>query len=159
LRYCFSGTGSQRFQNQIAIKTQLTSGKLLSPSLLPTLYAGFSHNFSKAVSLMTDKDLRGAAVPSQRPRSPRVPVEFALGVEGRTPSGQPFKVQAQAIKISRAGATVLVDAEVALGSILKLTPPFGRELDAEVNGVWTDPIDGRRRIGVKLLDEDGWFAE
>jgi len=48
---------------------------------------------------------------------------------------------------------------VALGSILKLTPPFGRALEAEVNGVWTDAIDGRRRIGVKLLDDDGWFAD
>jgi hypothetical protein len=108
---------------------------------------------------MTDKDLRGTGMPSQRPRSPRVPVEFALGVEGKTPTDESFTVQAQAIKISRAGATILLDAEVALGSILKLTPPFGRELDAEVNGVWTDPIDGRRRIGVKLLAEDGWFAD
>lgn len=108
---------------------------------------------------MTDKDLRGATVPSQRPRSPRVPVEFALGVEGKAPSGEAFNIQAQAIKISRAGATILLDADVALGSILKLTPPFGRALDAEVNGVWTDAIDGRRRIGVKLLDEDGWFAD
>jgi hypothetical protein len=108
---------------------------------------------------MTEKDPRGATVPSQRPRSPRVPVEFALGVEGKTPGGQSFKIQAQAIKISRAGATILLDADVALGSIVKLTPPFGRELDAEVNGVWTDPIDGQRRIGVKLLAEDGWFAE
>ena len=108
---------------------------------------------------MTDKDLRGAPLPSQRPRSPRVPVEFALGVEGKTPSGESFNVRAQAIKISRAGATILLDAEVAVGSMLKLTPPFGRELDAEVNGVWSDPIDGRRRIGVKLLDEDGWFAD
>ena len=108
---------------------------------------------------MTDKDLRGATVPSQRPRSPRVPVEFALGVEGKTPSGESFNVRAQAIKISRAGATIVLDADVALGSILKLTPPFGRELNAEVNGVWSDPIDGRRRIGVKLLDADGWFAD
>ena len=108
---------------------------------------------------MTDKDLRSATVPSQRPRSPRVPVEFALGVEGKTPRGESFNVKAQAIKISRAGATILVDAEVAMGSMLKLTPPFGRALDAEVNGVWTDPIDGRRRIGVKLLDDDGWFAD
>lgn len=108
---------------------------------------------------MTDKDLPGAIVRSQRPRSPRVPVEFALGVEGKTPSGESFTIRAQAIKISRAGATILLDADVALGSILKLTPPFGRELDAEVNGVWTDAIDGRRRIGVKLLDADGWFAE
>ena len=108
---------------------------------------------------MTDKDFRGATVPSQRPRSPRVPVEFALGVEGKTPGGESFNVQAQAIKISRAGATILLDAEVPVGSILKLTPPFGRALDAEVNGAWTDAIDGRRRIGVKLLDEDGWFAD
>ena len=108
---------------------------------------------------MNDKNLRGPTLPSQRPRSPRVPVEFALGVEGKTPSGDSFNVQAQAIKISRAGATLLLDADVAVGSILKLTPPFGRNLDAEVNGVWTDAIDGRRRIGVKLLDEDGWFAD
>ena len=108
---------------------------------------------------MSEKDLRSASVRSQRPRSPRVPVEFALGVEGKTPSGEPFNVKAQAIKISRAGATILLEPEVALGAIVKLMPPFGRELNAEVNGVWTDPIDGRRRIGVKLLDDDGWFAE
>ena len=98
-------------------------------------------------------------MPSQRPRSPRVPVEFALGVEGKTSTGASFKTQAQAVKISRAGATIVLDAEVSLGTILKLTPPFGRELSAEVNGTWVDPIDGRRRIGVKLLDENGWFAE
>jgi hypothetical protein len=108
---------------------------------------------------MSEKDLRGASLPSQRPRSPRVPVEFALKVEGETQAGESFNVQAQAIKISRAGATILLDADVALGAIVKLTPPFGRDLNAEVNGVWTDPIDGRRRIGVKLLAEVGWFAE
>jgi hypothetical protein len=108
---------------------------------------------------MNEKEFRGATVPSQRPRSPRVPVEFALEVEGVSPAGESFNIRAQAIKISRAGATIVLDAEVALGSIVKLTPPFGRELDAEVNGVWTDQIDGRRRIGVKLLDQDGWFAE
>jgi hypothetical protein len=108
---------------------------------------------------MNEKNPRGASVPSQRPRSPRVPVEFALTVEGKTQNGEPFNVRAQAIKISRGGATIVLDADVAVGSIVKLTPPFGRELDAEVNGVWTDQIDGRRRIGVKLLDDDGWFAE
>jgi hypothetical protein len=80
-------------------------------------------------------------------------------VEGKTTGGDSFNIRAQAIKISRAGATIVLDAEVALGAIVKLTPPFGRELDAEVNGVWIDQIDGRRRIGVKLLDQDGWFAE
>jgi PilZ domain-containing protein len=108
---------------------------------------------------MSEKDPRGETVPLQRPRSPRVPVEFVLTVEGQTPAGDSFSVQAQAIKISRGGATILLDAEVALGSVVKLTPPFGRELDAKINGVWTDQIDGRRRIGVKLLDDDGWFAE
>lgn len=111
------------------------------------------------MSLMTVKDPQRASVRSQRPRSPRVPVEFALKVEGQTPAGDSFHQQAKAIKISRSGATLILDAEVAVGSILKLTPPFGRELDAEINGVWTDHIDGQRRVGVKLLDEDGWFAE
>ena len=108
---------------------------------------------------MTQKDLGGAAVRSQRPRNPRVPVEFALKVEGQTPTGESFSLQAKAIKISRSGATIILDAEVAVGSIVKLTPPFGRELDGEINGVWTDQIDGRRHVGLKLLDEDGWFAE
>jgi hypothetical protein len=108
---------------------------------------------------MNEKDPRRAAVPSQRPRSPRVPVEFALTVEGASATGRPFKIEAQAIKISRAGATILLDVEMNVGATVKLLPPFGRELTAEVNGAWTDPIDGRRRIGVKLLDEDGWFAE
>lgn len=100
-----------------------------------------------------------AFVPSQRPRNPRVPVEFALEVKGTTSAGKPFHVQAQAVKISRGGATIVIDAEVTVGSLVRLTPPFGRELDAEVNGAWIDEIDGRRRIGVKLLDSDGWFAE
>ena len=108
---------------------------------------------------MHQKDPRGAAIPSQRPRSPRVPVEFALEVAGTTSAGKPFTVQAHAIKISRGGATIILDVDVAFGSIVKLIPPFGRELEAEVNGVWTDKIDGRKRIGVKLLEADGWFAE
>ena len=108
---------------------------------------------------MSEKDSRGASLPSQRPRNPRVPVEFALEVAGQTVTGQAFSVKAQAIKISRAGATIILDAEVPVGAMVKLTPPFGRELEAEVNGVWIDKIDGRRRIGVKLLDDDGWFAE
>lgn len=108
---------------------------------------------------MTEKDPRRAAAPSQRPRSPRVPVEFTLTVEGTSAAGLPFKIKAKAIKISRAGATILLDEEMTVGATVKLLPPFGRELNAEVNGAWTDPIDGRRRIGVKLLDADGWFAE
>ena len=108
---------------------------------------------------MTERESQSATVPSQRPRSPRVPVEFSLAVAGKTLGGEPFNIQAQAIKISRAGATIVLEAEVGVGTLVKLTPPFGRELNAEVNGAWTDPIDGRRRIGVKLLDADGWFAE
>ncbi len=108
---------------------------------------------------MTEKDPTLATVRSQRPRNPRVPVEFALEVEGATPTGKAFHVKAQAIKISRGGATIILDAEVAVGAIVKLTPPFGSQLEAEVNGVWDDQLDGKRRIGVKLLDANGWFAE
>jgi hypothetical protein len=108
---------------------------------------------------MNAKDLREGTNPSQRPRSPRVPVEFALEVEGTTTAGNSFHVKAQAIKISRAGATIILDEEVVVGSVVTLTPPFGRKLEAQVNGVWTDEMDNTQRIGVKLLDTDGWFAE
>lgn len=108
---------------------------------------------------MTDNDPKRGTAPTLRPRSPRVPVEFALGVAGKTLAGASFKTEAKAIKISRGGATILLDAEVAIGSVVTLTPPFGRDLNAEVNGIWSDPIDGHRRIGVKLLEADGWFAD
>jgi hypothetical protein len=108
---------------------------------------------------MNDERARRAVPPSQRPRNPRVPVEFALEVRGTNSAGIPFHVRAQAVKISRGGATIVINVEVTPGSVVRLTPPFGRELNAEVNGTWLDEIDGRRRIGVKLLDQDGWFAE
>jgi len=108
---------------------------------------------------MNDNERRGVAAPPQRPRSPRVPVEFAVEVEGNDASGKPFQAKAQAIKISRGGATIVLETELAVGSVVRLTPPFGRKLDAEVNGVWRDEVDGRQLVGVKLLDADGWFAD
>ena len=96
---------------------------------------------------------------SQRPRSPRVPVNFTVELEGEGEDGKPFNISAEAVRVSRGGATLITDVEVAEGTRVRLTPPFGRALDAEVNGVWIDDSDGRRRIGVKLLDPAGWFAE
>jgi hypothetical protein len=98
-------------------------------------------------------------IPSQRPRSPRVPVDFSLVVEGQTAKGDPFELKAAAVKISRGGATLLLDAEVEEGARLFLTPPFGRKLEAEINGIWIDENDGKQRVGVKLLDANGWFAD
>ena len=97
--------------------------------------------------------------PSQRPRSPRVPVNFAVELEGQNEEGKPFHAKAEAVRVSRAGATLVTDVKVGPGTALRLTPPFGQPLDAEVNGVWTEGPEGRRHIGVKLLDPNGWFAE
>lgn len=109
---------------------------------------------------MSDEIKGESREPAQRPRSPRVPVDFAVELEGHTPSGELFRVQAKAIRISRGGATIVTDAEVAVGALLRLTPPFGRTLEAEVNGVWTDEAAGGKQcVGVKLLDANGWFAE
>ena len=96
---------------------------------------------------------------AQRPRSPRVPVDFAVLLEGSAPGGKSFQVQAEAVKVSRGGATLITDVHVEVGAVVRLTPPFGHPLDAEVNGVWQDESDGKQRIGVKLLDPNGWFAE
>ncbi len=97
--------------------------------------------------------------PPQRPRSPRVPVNFTVELEGRDAAGEPFQAKAEAVRVSRGGATLITDVRVGTGAVIRLTPPFGRTLDAEVNGVWTDEADGQQRIGVKLLNENGWFAE
>ena len=107
---------------------------------------------------MIKEDLKGR-VPSQRPRSPRLPVEFAVVLEGHSPDGKPFHAETVAIKVSRGGATLVTDTSVELGARVRLTPPYGRTIDAEVNGIWTDTTDGTQRIGVKLLDANGWFAE
>ena len=97
--------------------------------------------------------------PSQRPRSPRVPVNFTVELEGTGPDDKPFKTSAEAIRVSRGGATLITEIAAQVGLKVRLTPPFGRALDAEVNGVWTDDADGRQHIGVRLLDPNGWFAE
>jgi hypothetical protein len=99
------------------------------------------------------------ASPAQRPRSPRVPVNFTVELEGETLGGQPFRVSAEAVRVSRGGATLITDVSVETGTPVRLTPPFGRPLDAEVNGVWIDEADKRQHIGIKLLDQNGWFAE
>jgi hypothetical protein len=96
---------------------------------------------------------------AQRPRSPRVPVNFTVGLEGSTREGKSYNVQATAVRVSRGGATLVTDVSVAVGDPVRVTPPFGRALDAEVNGVWADAEDGTQRVGVKLLDPHGWFAE
>ncbi len=109
---------------------------------------------------MNDEMNREPAGPAtQRPRSPRVPVNFPVELQGRTSGGEQFSVRAEAVRVSRAGATLITDAAVAVGEVVHLTAPFGRTLAAEVNGIWTDGEDGRQRIGVKLLDPHGWFAE
>ena len=108
---------------------------------------------------MNEELKREGAVPSQRPRSPRVPVDFTVVLEGQKHGGELFHVNAVAVKVSRGGATLLTDAPVELGDRVRLTPPYGRTIDAEVNGIWTDAADGKQRIGVKLLDANGWFAE
>ena len=108
---------------------------------------------------MDERSKTDPASPSQRPRSPRVPVNFTVELEGKGEDGEPFYITAEAVRVSRGGATLVTDVLVNEGVAVRLTPPFGRALDAEVNGVWIDDSDGRRRIGVRLLDPAGWFAE
>ncbi len=109
---------------------------------------------------MNDETNRALPRDTQRPRSPRVPVNFTVEVQWQTGgAGEPQSMQAEAVRVSRGGATLISDAQVAVGAIVQLTAPFGRPLAAEVNGIWTDPEDNRQRIGVKLLDPHGWFAE
>lgn len=99
--------------------------------------------------------------PPLRQRSPRVPVNFIVVLSGHTASGEAFEMRAEAVRVSRAGATLIADVPVSIGAVVCVTPPFGddRAIEAEVNGVWINEDDKRQRIGVKLLDPRGWFVE
>jgi hypothetical protein len=109
---------------------------------------------------LSDERWEQARAPeSGQPRSPRLPVNFSLIVEGEAAGGQPFKTKASAIKVSRTGATIVIDQDVSLGARLLLIPPFGGRFEADVNGVWINEIDGLRHIGVKLVSTNGWFAK
>jgi hypothetical protein len=88
-----------------------------------------------------------------------VPVNFTVELEGMADDDKPFQVTAEAVRVSRGGATLIADVPARTGMRVRLTPPFGRALDAEVNGVWTEEPDGRQHIGIRLLDPHGWFAE
>ncbi|HEV2834067.1 MAG TPA: hypothetical protein VGW58_02055, partial [Pyrinomonadaceae bacterium] len=85
--------------------------------------------------------------------------EFPIEVEGTDQSGQPFQAKGTATKISHGGATIIIDVDVPVGSEVTLIQASGGKLAAEVNGSWIDDLDGKRRIGVKLLDANGWFSE
>ena len=108
---------------------------------------------------MSDSTKTDTNPPSQRPRSPRVPVNFTVELEGDDAEGRHYQVTAEAVRVSRGGATLITDIPARAGLRVRLTPPFGRALDAEVNGVWTEGEEGRQHIGVRLLDPNGWFAE
>ena len=88
-----------------------------------------------------------------------MPVNFTVELEGTGDDGDAFKVSAEAVRVSRGGATLVTDIPAHAGLKVRLTPPFGRSLDAEVNGVWTEGEGARQHIGVRLLDPNGWFAE
>lgn len=108
---------------------------------------------------MSNESISEEGARTQRPRSPRVPVDFSVELDGTALDGLPFHVHASAVKVSRGGATLITDASLSIGARVRLTPPFGRSLDAEVNGVWTDETDGKQRVGIKLLEPNGWFAD
>jgi hypothetical protein len=108
---------------------------------------------------MSEESRPEESVRTQRPRSPRVPVDFTVELDGVAVNGLPFHAQAAAVKVSRGGATLITDAPLQVGARVRLTPPFGRSLEAEVNGVWMDEADGKQRVGVKLLEPNGWFAD
>jgi hypothetical protein len=82
-----------------------------------------------------------------------------LEVEGTDESGQPFQAKATAVKVSHGGATIVIDVDVLVGSKVTLVQASGAKLAAEVNGSWIDDLDGKRRIGVRLLETNGWFGE
>jgi hypothetical protein len=82
-----------------------------------------------------------------------------LDVEGTDESGEPFQAKATAVKISHGGATIVIDVDVPVGSQVTLVQASGAKLAAEVNGSWVDDLDGKRRIGVRLLEANGWFGE
>jgi hypothetical protein len=108
---------------------------------------------------MNDESRPEEGTRTQRPRSPRIPVDFSVELDGVADDGAPFHVQAEAVKVSRGGATLITDAPLNIGARVRLTPPFGRSLDAEVNGVWMDEADGKQRVGIRLLEPNGWFAD
>jgi PilZ domain len=95
---------------------------------------------------------------SERRRSPRVPVAFSVTIEGQKADGATFTAHAEAIKISTAGATLITDAPVEATMQVRITPPFGKSFEAEVNGVWINEEDGKQHCGVKLVNDTSWFA-
>ena len=102
---------------------------------------------------------RRTPTPLRTPAHPARAVNFTVELECEADGDQPFRVTAEAVRVSRGGATLVTEVALRAGMRVRLTPPFGRSLDAEINGVWTDETDGRQHIGVRLLDPNGWFAE
>ncbi len=94
---------------------------------------------------MSDETKQESIPLSQRPRSPRVPVNFTVELEGEGAGGAPFSVSAEAVRVSRGGATLITDVEVGAGARVRLTPPFGRACLPSSKGR-TTPSASRARM-------------
>ncbi|HEX8686828.1 MAG TPA: hypothetical protein VF654_10005, partial [Pyrinomonadaceae bacterium] len=69
---------------------------------------------------MSDSTETDTTPPSQRPRSPRVPVNFSVELEGSAPDAGPFRVTAEAVRVSRGGATLVTDVPAEAGMRVRL---------------------------------------
>lgn len=95
----------------------------------------------------------------KRRRNPRVDVDFSVTVKGTDGEGEKFEAPGEAVKISPNGATLITDAPVSVGMLLRLDTPFHKDFVVEVNAVWQDETDRRQRCGVKLVNLGSWFVE
>ena len=92
-------------------------------------------------------------------RNARGPANFAVEIEGLTPQGETFRADAMTEVVSCSGATLITDINVERGTALRLKAPFRVVFEAEVNGIWTHPADGRQRVGVKLIRPATWLSD
>jgi hypothetical protein len=105
---------------------------------------------------------------SNRRRTPRVPTNFTATIIGRDASGAPFHLQAVSTVVSPGGASFSLDgpadvlAKLSVGQRVTVETTLG-ELEAEVNGVWTEPrqptegVTLSPHVGLRLLNDQTWM--
>ncbi len=93
----------------------------------------------------------------ERRRTVRVNLNVPLKVRGRSGSGEEFAVQTHSHTVSMHGASVLLDASVALGELLTLENETTREkVEGRVVTI-RHSRDGKTYVGVEFTDGQANF--
>jgi hypothetical protein len=123
------------------------------------IYASKSKESTNSVEKFIPTSPISSLPPGKQRQNPRIKMGLPLTLRAITDKGEHIHIQTETVEISRCGATVRSNHEIAVGTSVYIKMPFSDWLRAEVNGIWRDGTDKQGRIGLKLVNPRTWLGD